>query len=102
MVYDLISVIILLFLGGTPERRNLLVYDFMSSKKMHLLTSYLRRYMYLRIHTHTTYCALSLLCRACNELIACDVLPLANIHLLATYTALTTFRQENSQNDTTS
>lgn len=28
MVYDLISVIILLFLGGTPERRNLLVYDF--------------------------------------------------------------------------
>lgn len=46
--------------------------------------------MYLRIHTHTTYCALSLLCRACNELIACDVLPLANIHLLATYSALTT------------
>lgn len=89
MVYDLISVIILLFLGGTPERRNLLVYDFMSSK-MHLLTSYLRRYMHLRIHTHTTYCALSLLCRACNELIACDSLPLANIHLLATHTALTT------------
>lgn len=53
MVYNLISVIILLFLGGTPERRNLLVYDlvFMSSK-MHLLTSYLRRYMHLRIHTH--------------------------------------------------
>lgn len=51
MVYDLISVIILLFLGGTPERRNLLVHDFMSSK-MHLLTSYLRRYMHLRIHTH--------------------------------------------------
>lgn len=89
MVYDLISVIILLFLGGTPERRNLLVYDFMSSK-MHLLTSYLRRYMYLRIHTHTTYCALSLLCRACNGLIASDVLPPANIHLLAIHTALTT------------
>lgn len=46
MVYDLISVIILLFLGGTPEP-----VSFMSSK-MHLLTSYLRRYMHLRIHTH--------------------------------------------------
>lgn len=49
MVYDLISVIILLFLGGTPEP-----VSFMSSK-MHLLTSYLRRYMHLRIHTHTLH-----------------------------------------------
>lgn len=46
--------------------------------------------MHLRIHTHTTYCPLSLLCRACNRLIASDVLPSANIHLLALHTALTT------------